>query len=360
MIELSNYVDPEILSYTVADNTVENYLIALVVFLVAFVVLKTFKFIIINRLKHLSKRTETDLDDIIIKSIDRIGWSFYIAVSLYVALQFLAVPDILGILLFYIIVIAGTYYAVLIVQSLIEFGTNEIVRRQQKEDKTTDTSIIELLGQIVKYSMWIVAVLLILSNLGYDISPMIAGLGVGGIAIAFALQNVLTDVFASFSIYFDKPFKKGDFIIIGSDMGTVEKIGIKSTRIRSLKGQELVVSNKELTETRVHNYKKMKKRRIAFSFGVTYETPSKKLKKIPGITKSAIDGIELAEFNRTHFKDFGDSSLNYEVVYYVLTGDYRNYMDIQQQINLSIVEKFEKEKIEMAYPTRTLYLHKVK
>jgi small-conductance mechanosensitive channel len=143
-------------------------------------------------------------------------------------------------------------------------------------------------------------------------------------------------------------------------MGTVKDIGLKSTRIVTLNGQELVVSNHEITSARINNYKKMQKRRIVFSFGVKYETPLKKLKKIPLIVKNILDKTELAELNRVHFKSFGDFSLVYEVVYFMLVPDYNKYMDTQQEINLALKREFEREKIEFAYPTQTIYYSKIK
>jgi small-conductance mechanosensitive channel len=206
--------------------------------------------------------------------------------------------------------------------------------------------------------LWVFAALLILSNLGYDITALMAGLGIGGIAIALALQNVLEDIFSSLSIYFDKPFVVGDFIILGDDLGEVQKIGIKTTRIKHLQGQELVVSNKELTSTRIHNYGKMKKRRVVFDFGVVYDTPVKKLKKIPDIIKNVVESAGPTTFDRAHFKKFWESSLNFEVVYYITGSDYNAYMDIQESINLAIMEEFESMGVEFAYPTQTVYLNK--
>ncbi len=206
--------------------------------------------------------------------------------------------------------------------------------------------------------VWLVAAIIVFQNLGYNVSALVAGLGVGGIAIAFAVQNILTDIFSSFSIYFDRPFQEGDYIVVGDDSGTVKKIGIKSTRIQSLKGEELIVSNKELTETRIHNYKKMRERRISFNFGVVYETPTEKLRKIPEIVKSITDKIELVRLDRVHFDKFGDFSLSFEVVYYLNTSDYNKYMDIQQDINIDLKEAFKKEKIDFAYPTQTVFLNK--
>ena len=241
---------------------------------------------------------------------------------------------------------------------MIEYGTLKVIQKREQEEKDFDSSVIQLLSKILKGVLWAVAIIIILQNLGYNISALVAGLGIGGLAIAFALQNILGDIFASFSIYFDKPFQKGDFIIVGDEKGVVKYIGIKSTRLQTLQGEELIISNKELTEARVHNYKKMEKRRIGFDFGVTYNTPTEKLKKIPLIVEEIISQIELAQIDRVHFKEFGDFSLNFAVVYYVNTGGYAEYMDTQQRINLDLKERFEKEGIEFAYPTQTIFVNK--
>ena len=218
--------------------------------------------------------------------------------------------------------------------------------------------MIDLLAKALKAILWVVAVVLVLSNLGYNVSTLIAGLGIGGIAIAFALQNILGDLFASFAIYFDKPFQVGDYIIVDDDAGTVKHIGIKSTRIQSRQGEELIISNKELTEARVHNYKKMEKRRIVFTFGVIYETPTQKLKKIPNIIKEIVGKTETAEIDRVFFKEFGEFGLNFEIVYFLKSSDYALFVETQPKINLAIKDSFEKEGIEMAYPTQTVFVKK--
>jgi small-conductance mechanosensitive channel len=187
---------------------------------------------------------------------------------------------------------------------------------------------------------------------------VVAGLGIGGIAVALAAQAVLGDLFSYFSILMDRPFELGDFIIIDDYMGTIEHIGIKTTRIRSLGGEQLVFSNTDLTGSRIRNYKRMEQRRIVFRIGVVYQTPVEKLKEIPGIIKGIMDAIPEARTDRAHFASYGDSSLDFEIVYYVLTGDYNKYMDIQQEINLSLAEEFERRGIEFAYPTRTLFIEK--
>ena len=348
----------DILTYKFGGSLVRDYLIALAVFGVAIGIIKLFKQLIIAKLKKVTAKTRTDFDDLLIKIVAGIGWPLYLLLSLYLALQFIPPIDLIQKVVRWGIVIIVTYYVVRAIQRIVDYATRKVIEKRQREEKVSDTTAIDLLGKILKVSLWIIAIILILSNLGYNISTLIAGLGIGGVAIAFALQNVLGDIFAAFSIYFDKPFQIGDFIIVGDDLGVVKKIGIKTTRIQTLQGEELVVSNRELTETRVHNYKKMEKRRIAFGFGVTYETPTEKLKRIPPIIRDIVAKVELADIDRVHFKKFGDFSLDFEVVYYLRSSDYNKYMDTQQEINLAIKEQFEKEGIEMAYPTQTVYVNR--
>lgn len=348
----------EFLSTNFLGNTVEQYLNALIVFIAIFIGIKVFKTIIVSRLKKLAKKTETELDDLIVALISELSWTLYLLLPAYLALSMLVVPPIVLNVFYFAIFIVIVFYVIRGLMHVIDYAKKLLIKQRLAEEKEADTTAIDLLGKFAKGLVWLFAVFFILSNLGYDITALIAGLGIGGIAIAFALQNVLSDIFASFSIYFDRPFKKGDFVVIGEDSGTVKKIGIKSTRIKTLQGDELVVSNRELTGARVHNYKRMKKRRVAFSFGLTYDTPVKKLRKIPSLVEGILKKIDKVKLDRVHFKEFGDFSLNYEVVYLIDSSDYLLYRNIQQEINLALKEKLEKEKIEMAFPTQTIYLHK--
>lgn len=214
-------------------------------------------------------------------------------------------------------------------------------------------NIIAFVGRML---IWVVVLLLTLDNLGINITALIAGLGIGGIAIALAVQNILGDLFASLSITFDKPFVVGDFLIVGEFMGTVENIGIKSTRLRSLTGEQIVMSNADLLSSRVRNYQRMRERRIVFALGVTYETPRERLQRIPDLVRKIIEAQEQVRFDRCHFARFGASSLDFETVYFVLTADFNRYMDIQQAVNFAIHAAFEQEQIEFAYPTQRLLL----
>lgn len=231
------------------------------------------------------------------------------------------------------------------------------LRRERQVAIDPETvAAMDVLAFVLRLAVWAFVFLLALDNLGIDITALVAGLGIGGIAVALATQNILGDLFASLSIMLDKPFIVGDFLNVNDYMGSVEKIGIKTTRLRSLSGEQLVFSNNDLLNSRIRNYGRMFQRRVVFSLGVTYETPPEKLKRIPDIVKEAIESQEKVRFDRAHFQKYGDFALLFEAVYYVLSSDYNLYMDIQQSINLRIYERFAEERIEFAYPTQTLYV----
>lgn len=339
------------------NNTVYDLLVALAIFIGTWIGIFVFKKIILVELSRLAKKTKTNYDNMAIEFLKSLGWPVYAWASFYFSTWYLNMPYWFDNFMNTFILLIIAYYIVKGMNNIVSFFTDKLVDKRVAKDEH-DNAIIELVSKFLKGLVWLIAILFILSNFGFEITTFIAGLGIGGLAIALALQGILTDLFASLSIYLDKPFKVGDFIIIGNDSGVVQKVGIKSTRIKTLQGQELVISNKEITESRVHNYKKMDKRRIVFEFGVVYETPTKKMRKIPKIVAEIFSKVNDADLDRVHFKAFNDFSLDYEVVYFVNTNDYTKYMDIQQNVNLDLKERFEKEKIEMAYPTQTLYVKK--
>jgi small-conductance mechanosensitive channel len=295
------------------------------------------------------------LDDIIIESIESIKWPFYVMASLYVSLHFLVVYPMIMQTAYYVFLIAFVYYVVKVMQRFVDHGTKVVVEKRQAEEDD-NVGIIKFLSSIIKILLWVGALVLLLSNMGINVTSLVAGLGIGGVAVALALQNILGDLFSSLAIYFDKPFKVGDFIMVGEHMGTVKRVGIKTSRIEALTGEELVISNSELTNSRIQNFGLMKERRIVFGFGVVYGTAPDKMRAIPDMVKTVIESQEMTRFDRSHFKEFGDSALIFENVYYIQTGDYNKYMDIQQAINLAIADKFSQEGIEFAFPTRTVYM----
>ncbi|WP_347883367.1 mechanosensitive ion channel family protein [Pseudomonas aestiva] len=207
-----------------------------------------------------------------------------------------------------------------------------------------------------KVLLWAVVGLAMLSNLGVNITAFVASLGVGGIAIALAVQNILGDVFASLSIAVDKPFEVGDFIVVGSLAGTVEHVGLKTTRIRSLGGEQIVMANAEMIGSTIQNYKKLQERRIVFKFGLTYASQPKQIRQVTAALKDIIQRQDKTRFDRAHLLAFGDSSLDFEVVYIVLDASYNLYMDIQQAINLEMMEAFAKIGVRFALSSRSLYV----
>jgi small-conductance mechanosensitive channel len=224
-------------------------------------------------------------------------------------------------------------------------------------DRAAQKTTMKMLLFFGRLFMYVLGALIIVDNLpGVDITALVASLGVGGIAVALAVQSILSDIFASLTITLDKPFVLGDFIIVGDHLGVVENIGLKTTRIRSLSGEQLIFSNADLLSSRIRNFKRMEQRRVAFEIQATYDTPIEKVRKIPGRIKEIIEELEDTRFDRAHFKAHGSHSLDFEIVYYIHGPDYNLYMDRQQAINLAIHEFFEEEGIEFAFPTQTLYL----
>ena len=344
----------QFINTTYYGNTGQEYITAFVILILSFILIRLAKSIFIHRLLKLAKKTKNDVDNMIIEFIDGLNWPFIFGVSLFISIRFLNFTQFIQETINKMFLIFIMFYAVKATNSVITYITTKQIRKSNEDDD----SLPLVLSKIMKGIVWILAFILVLSNIGVNVTSLIASLGVGGIAIAFALQRILEDIFSSFSIYFDKPFEVGDFIIVGDELGTVKKIGLKSTRLKHLKGQELIISNRELTSSKIHNYKKMKKRRISFSFGVEYGTSLEKLKKINKIVKKATNNLELTDLDRVHFKEFGDFSLNYEVVYYLDSSDYNSYMDTQQAINFELVKEFKKEKIDFAFPTQTIYVKK--
>ena len=340
-------------------NYIGEAIISIIIF-VGFVIAGWIVYHIFQRyFTRWAKKTKTKLDDEVLKNIKKPIYFFVILIGSYYAINNFNFLKSYSANLAFIFSIAEILLVTFTITKIVNVVIAWYAEKRAKEPMSEH--ILFVLKKIINAVIYIFALLIILYVGKVDLSGAVVGLGVGGIAIAFALQNVLSDVFSAFSIYFDKPFEIGDYIIVGEYSGTVKKIGMKSTRVQLLQGEELVLSNRELTSASVRNFKKMRKRRISFSFGVTYDTSTKKLKKIPEIIKEIINSKKLEyidKLDRVHFTEFGDFSLNFDIVYYIKTKDYAKYRDTQQQINFAIKEAFEKEGIEMAFPTQTIFLNK--
>ena len=346
----------EFLNYPIADNPVQDWLIALAVFVLVYLLIHIVIRVGISRLARLAKDTTTIWDDAVTDALSHTRGLFVLIIAVFVGSLLLTFPERIHRIIYSVTSIALILQGGLWINSAAQYWLKQESQRRRKIDPATVTTI-SAIGFIGRMILWVLVALLLLDNLGINVTALVAGLGVGGIAVALAVQNILGDLFASLSIVLDKPFAVGDFLIIDDHMGAVENVGLKTTRIRSLSGEQLVFSNADLLKSRIRNYGRMFERRVVFKFGVTYQTPRDKLKIIPQIVREAIEEQKKIRFDRAHFQAYGESSLNFEIVYYVLSPDYNTYMDIQQAINLRIHERFEQEKIEFAYPTQTIYVH---
>lgn len=226
-------------------------------------------------------------------------------------------------------------------------------RAAEDPAQLTSFSAVRFLGQLV---IWSVVLLLSLDNLGVNVSTLVAGFGIGGIAVALAAQNLLGDLFASLSIVLDRPFEVGDFVIVGDFMGVVEKIGLKTTRVRSLGGEQITFGNTDLLGSRIRNFKRMQERRVAFELDVVHGTPTADLREIPGLARQAIERLDNTRFDRAHLKQIHPTALRYEIVFYIGTNDFTQYMDTQQAINLELLGEFERREIRLAHPTYAVRL----
>ncbi|MGD2121262.1 MAG: mechanosensitive ion channel family protein [Gemmatimonadota bacterium] len=345
------------LQTTFLENTAQSWLIGVGMALAAFLVLRVAVSMAGGRFARLSERTKNRWDDILSAAFQKTKSLVLLVFALLVGAIPLTLPsDVMDVLK-----AAAAIAFILQVGLWLNGAVGAWVatyREERLEEDAAGVMSMNLLAILARLVIWSLVLLLSLENVGVDVTALVAGLGIGGIAVALAAQNVLGDVFASLSIVIDKPFVLGDFLIVGEHLGSVEQIGIKTTRLRSLSGEQLIFSNGDLLGSRVRNYGRMYERRVPFKIGVTYQTPREKLAKIPDLLREAVEtlGEEQVRFDRAHFQSYGDFALTFETVYYVLSPDYNQYMDCQQAINLKIHESFEARGIEFAYPTQTLFL----
>ncbi|MEP0546957.1 MAG: mechanosensitive ion channel family protein [Rhodothermales bacterium] len=356
---LHRYLDDELLARSVLGATVEEWLLLVAALVVTALLMLGARALIHWRIRRTSDRETLWVEQVITNVLVRTRGYFLFALALYLAARITGWDErglawTAGLLTLAALLQSGRW-----ITGLITLWMERYKAEKLEADAAAVTSMqaVSFLSRLV---VWAVIGLMLLDNLGIDVTALVAGLGIGGIAIGLAVQNILGDLFASLSIVLDKPFVIGDTLAVGTDFGTVEHIGLKSTRLRSLSGEQIVFSNGDLLASRVRNYRRMVERRVVFTFGVTYDTPHATLQAIPGLVRDAVEreapDLPRLRFDRAHFKAFGDSSLDFEVVYHVLDSDYGRYMDAQQAINLGLVAAFEERGIDFAFPTRTLHI----
>ncbi|HEY0679752.1 MAG TPA: mechanosensitive ion channel family protein [Chitinophagaceae bacterium] len=336
------------------NNTLRDWVIAISLIAGLLLLVRIFRTVILKRVKAWAGRTENTFDDFAVHILERAILPMLYLGGVYAGLSYLQFPPRIDRILRVAFMVAATFFVLRFISAFIHFSLRRMIRHH--ENKEAKEKQLKGILFIINAVIWVVAFVFVLDNIGYDITAVITGLGVGGIAIALASQVILGDLFSYFVIFFDRPFEIGDFIQVDDKMGTVEYIGIKTTRLRALSGEQLIFSNTNLTNSRVHNFKRMQTRRIQFGLGVVYHTSAEKVKRVPEIVKEIIQSIPDLKFDRGHFAGYGDFSLKFDFVYFVNSPDYNFYMDKQQAIYLAIFDSFEKEGIEFAYPTQEVLL----
>jgi small-conductance mechanosensitive channel len=303
--------------------------------------------------RKLQATPETELLEIPVQVLCRTTAPFFVVLAIYLGVQALTVgPGTQRVLQSAITIALFWQAGVWAVEAAAAW-----LERKRRRSMTTDRAAVGslgIIGFILNVVIWALVLLLTLDNLGVDITALVAGLGIGGIAVALAVQNVLGDLFASLSITLDRPFVIGDFLAVGDFLGSVEYIGIKSTRLRSLSGEQIIMSNSDLLSSRVRNYGRMQERRVVFATNITYETPIELVERIPALIREIVEAQEGTRFDRSHFARHGAASLDFETVYFVLSADFNDYMDIQQAINLRLHRELAALGIDFAYPTQRL------
>ena len=336
-------------------NDAPEWLIAAGVFIAVLMIVPVARHVLARVFAAISRKTGVAWGAALADALQGTSYILFVPVALYAASLTLAIPPRIERFADLAAIAALLLQAAVWGNRGIRFWLRRKIEAARGSDPESATAL-SLIGFGARVLLWTFVLLLALDQFGFDITALVAGLGVGGIAVALATQNILSDLFASLSIVLDKPFVVGDFIVIDNLRGNVERVGIKTTRIRSLDGELLVFSNADLLKSRIQNYQRMRERRVLFSVGVVYQTPYEKLGQIQQWLREAVEAQQGTRFDRAHFKEYGDSALVFEIVYYVLTRDYNTFMDVQQAINLAIFERFTREGVDFAYPTRTLYI----
>lgn len=335
------------------ENPVRLWISAVGLFAISMLLIGLVRAFLRRRLSRAADTT-TEVDDVFLSVVERTKLFLLSLPLAHLSLSTLELPPKALAAVRFVAVVGFMIQVGLWASALAEFW----LRRHKRERGADPVALTTLsaLSFVLKIVVWVVVGVLTLDNLGFDVTALVTGLGIGGIAIALATQNILGDLFASLSIIVDKPFVIGDFIIVGEQAGKVEKIGMKTTRVRSVSGELLIFSNSDLLQSRIRNFRPMLERRGVLKFGVTCQTPSEILAAIPQRVREIIESHERVRFDRGHFIGFGDSSLDFEFIYFVLSPEFNVFADIRQAVGLEIIAAFAADGIEFAYPTRTLVM----
>ena len=346
-----NYLETQFL-----DNTILDWIKAAAIFISVFIVLKVIKKILVSKLSKIMEKTNGNLDDIFLKVVEQTKDLFLIFTGIYAGLQILSIPENCQEISDKVFMVITTLQTGLWLSGFINYMTSH---REKEEANKQEKTAVHAFGLIGKIIIWTIIAMVAIQNItGMKMDALITSLGIGGIAVGLAVQNILKDLFASLSIFMDKPFLVGDYIVVDELGGTVQDIGLKSTRIKTLLGDEVILSNSNLLESRIHNYRKMERRMVVTKIGVTTETPHEVLKDLPSLFKEIIDEQENASFDRANLAEFSDYTFDFEIIYHIESADYTLYMNIKEAIYLEIIKRLQEKNVSMPYPTQAVIVNK--
>ncbi|MEO8710811.1 MAG: mechanosensitive ion channel domain-containing protein [Parafilimonas sp.] len=335
-------------------NAVRMYAIVLGELVGIYIIFKLLKKFIIAIIKKITAHTTSELKDAIVAGAEKFILPFLLFTVSYAIIDQLNFTPHAEHVLKVAIAVITAYYFIRFINYVIHLSV--LLYMQRKEESTERITHLSGILIVAKALIWIAGILMLIENIGYNITTIITGLGIGGIAIALAAQNILTDLFSYFVIFFDKPFEIGDTISVNNITGTVEHIGIKTSHIRVVTGEQLIMPNTELVKSTIKNIKRMERRGVIFKMNVRYDTNNEKLKDLPGIIEKIINKQKQTTFDRCHLIAFADFSITYETLYFINSSDYKTYMDTQQNIYLDILDAFEEKGIDFAFPGQTFIL----
>lgn len=339
----------------ILGNPVSAWLVGVGLAVVVYLILTMVRGVVVSRMEKIAARTTTRVDDLVVDVLKGIRRPVVLVVAVFAGMQALMLPSQVGNAARMVAVVAVAVQLLISSRRVIDFALESLLTKAKGADGKPDETLASSMGvlRVVVFGAVVaVVILLALDNLGVQVTPLIAGLGIGGIAVALAAQNILADLFASVSILLDKPFVVGDAVAIGDKSGVVERIGIKTTRLRTPHGEELVCANNDLLGSRLHNYKRMSERRVVHVLGVRYETGVEKLETVPQWVRGVVEGIEGLRFDRCHLVKLNTYSVDFELVYFVRSADFLKHIDAQQLVLLGVMKKLAAEGVEFAYPVQ--------
>ena len=342
------------LDQTIYGNTLAAWLLAAGIYAATTLGLWLIERYVLRAFARFAGDTQTSVDDLVAHVLGETKFGLVLFVALFIASLALELDPAVALVIRRAAVIAIVVQGGIWASAAIAFWVTRFTSLMAGEDAEAVT-MMSALSFVGRLAVWSVSLLLILDNLGVEVAALLAGLGIGGIAVALAAQNVLGDLLASLSIILDKPFVIGDFLVVGEYQGSVERIGLKTTRLRSLGGEQLVVGNSDLINARIRNLGRMADRRGSLKLGVTYDTPRELLARIPGWIEEIVGAREAVRFDRCHLTGFADSAIEFDTVFYMTVPEYDRFLDAKQTILLAIHERFDRHGVAFAYPTRVVY-----